>query len=460
NYRNYPNTNVGFYPKLNYGRNISYNRNYGPPPYYPGYGIVNQSIQPLAQRRFVRRTSRQKRISQNRPRTHSSQRQSRLGQQRKRFPRQIRLNEFMPVELRQASPSLPVDFNLATTAATTTASNINNGPVDALPQRVISATNTTQPFDVNNENNNQQRQTTITTTTSFRRRQRRVRQQQYRENQNVIENNRFDVLPENDSNEDVDLISNVDGNEPTLSTNSNKRAKKKKDKKKKNRAYFAYDRIMAWVQNETSSIDILDTSGNHAYFMASIPIYDEWIRANYDIQVWQHYLKMGTENKHWAKEIIQQTKKRDDFVKATTTTAAPVTPTTATTAQATVTSKPVVVPLCIERIRSKTDELEKLILKYLQHCTQHVKKMHETHIQLAKIQMDEVKALEEFEQIATPSQWNIHLALKSEMKLWSTKHKNYLTATKRVEYDIPPKFIEKVDLSFKIDASIINQDEA
>ncbi|CAF5195331.1 unnamed protein product, partial [Rotaria sp. Silwood1] len=44
----YPNTNVGFYHKLNYGRNIYYNRNYRPPPYYLGYGIVNQSIQQLA----------------------------------------------------------------------------------------------------------------------------------------------------------------------------------------------------------------------------------------------------------------------------------------------------------------------------------------------------------------------------------------------------------------------------
>ncbi|CAF5179028.1 unnamed protein product, partial [Rotaria sp. Silwood1] len=74
--------------------------------------------------------------------------------------------------------------------------------------------------------------------------------------------------------------------------------------------------------------------------------------------------------------------------------------------------------------------------------------------------MDEFKSLEEFERVATPYQWNIHLTLKSKMKLWSTKNKNYLAATKRVELDMPPKFIEKVDLSFKIDESIIDQDEA
>jgi hypothetical protein len=33
-----------------------------------------------------------------------------------------------------------------------------------------------------------------------------------------------------------------------------------------------------------------------------------------DLQVWQTYLKMGTQDKHWAKEVIQRTKKRDDLI--------------------------------------------------------------------------------------------------------------------------------------------------
>jgi hypothetical protein len=44
------------------------------------------------------------------------------------------------------------------------------------------------------------------------------------------------------------------------------------------------------------------------------------------------------------------------------------------------------------------------VLLYIQHCTQHVKKMSEKKIQLAKAQMEEYKALENFEQIATPVQ--------------------------------------------------------
>jgi hypothetical protein len=46
------------------------------------------------------------------------------------------------------------------------------------------------------------------------------------------------------------------------------------------------------------------------------------------------------------------------------------------------------------------------------------------------------------------------------MKSWSTKNKNYLAATKRVEYDLPPKFISNIDFTFKIDESIFNKDEA
>ncbi|CAF1443914.1 unnamed protein product [Rotaria sordida] len=145
----------------------------------------------------------------------------------------------MLAELCEASPNLPVDFNLATTPATTIASNVNNVPFDALPQRAIFAINTTQPFAVNNENNidinkqqqqlaygsNQQRPKI--TTTSFPRRQRRIRQQQYRQKQNIIENNRFAILAENnlDDNGDVDLVSNVDENEPVLAINRNKKKK-------------------------------------------------------------------------------------------------------------------------------------------------------------------------------------------------------------------------------------------
>ncbi|CAF4828079.1 unnamed protein product, partial [Rotaria sp. Silwood2] len=110
--------------------------------------------------------------------------------------------------------------------------------------------------------------------------------------------------------------------------------------------------------------------------------------------------------------------------------------------------------------REPVERIEKYILEYIHFCTQHMKKLAQSRIQLAKVQMEEYKALEDFEQIASPAQWSIHLVLKPKIKNWSTKNKNYQILSKRVELDMPRKFIEKFDFSFKVDESIISQDEA
>ncbi|CAF3714385.1 unnamed protein product, partial [Rotaria sordida] len=110
-------------------------------------------------------------------------------------------------------------------------------------------------------------------------------------------------------------------------------------------------------------------------------------------------------------------------------------------------------------VRKPVERIKKYILEYIHFCTQHVKKMAQTRIQLAKAQMEEYKALEDFEQIAILAQWNTHFLLKPKVKLWLTKNKNYQILSKRVELDMPPKIIDKVDFSFKIDESIISQDE-
>ncbi|CAF1515941.1 unnamed protein product [Rotaria magnacalcarata] len=65
------------------------------------------------------------------------------------------------------------------------------------------------------------------------------------------------------------------------------------------------------MQDNASAI--INSRGNQAYILASTTIYDDWIRNNYDLQVWENYLKMGTDDKHWAKEVIKGTKKRDDI---------------------------------------------------------------------------------------------------------------------------------------------------
>ncbi|CAF4921570.1 unnamed protein product, partial [Rotaria sp. Silwood2] len=147
-------------------------------------------------------------------------------------------------------------------------------------------------------------------------------------------------------------------------------------------------------------------------------------------------------DKHWAKEIIKRTKKRDDtinnrFVQKKINGLT----TSITQASATISSLQVQLTTYwiqtigggivastsattnANRTRDPADRLEKIILKYIHYCTQHVKKMAEQKIQLARAEIEEYKALASFEQIANPVQWNTHFILKPKMKLWNTKKK-------------------------------------
>ncbi|CAF3299535.1 unnamed protein product [Rotaria sp. Silwood2] len=284
---------------------------------------------------------------------------------------------------------------------------------------------------------------------------------------------------------------------------------------------FYYPNKDRWKNSKNA----ISGRGNQAYLLASALSYDDWVRNNHELQVWQAYLKMGTEQKHWVKEVIRRTKQRDDLINIRfvqkkinrlTTDIARACATISelqmqlstywmqTTCEtenqrlAQKTANTVAKKLSVEKARStvatgpvgtdKEDELatetteivqpaatttttknhapepveriEKYILDYIHFCTQHMKKLAQSRTRLAKVQMDEFKALEDFEQIASPAQLNIHLILKPKIKNWSTKNKNYQILAKRVELDLPQKIIKKVDFSFKTDESIISQDEA
>ncbi|CAF3387438.1 unnamed protein product [Rotaria socialis] len=526
NYPIYPNQYPNQYPNGNlYRRNIYYNRNYQnyqQQRRFNGYDIMNQPyIPPLQQIPQQRRLyPNQGRIGQptrarsgsNQNRGRSQSRQPQQQQQRRRRPRQLRLNDFMPTELRDPSPTapnLPQEFYLETIPA----------PPDALPQRQVFANaattasynnNTTQPFMVNQ---NQQQQTT--TTSSNRRQQRRGGQQQNQQNRRNRRNsnyNRFAELAEDNNNDNDDGPVEIDLNNEPIFRNKNRRDMKKK----KTRLYLESNRMLRWFEdNSKNSKNSASGRGNQAYLLATAPIYDEWVRNNYELQIWQTYLKMGTEQKHWAKEVVQRTKKRDETtncrfinkkINQIMTSIAQASATISdlqielstywmqnsseiTTQKQAHTTAELTTNLILERTglgstlaknavpastttttagsttvksahRDPVDRLEKHILDYIHHCTQHVKKVAETRVQLAKAQMAEFKALEDFEQIAAPSQWNIHVLLKPKMKVWSTKNKNHRTVLKRIEYDLPPKFISNIEFKFKIDESILSPDES
>ena len=144
------------------------------------------------------------------------------------------------------------------------------------------------------------------TISAFRRRQRRRRQQQYCQIDN--NNNRFATL--SDKNNGNDIVEDDDDDKP-VSMSRNKKTKKKKKKKK--RIYLEPTRMLRWLEdNSKSSKSAISGRDNQAYMLATAPIYDQWVRDNYEMQVWQTYLKMNTEQKHWAREVVQRTKRQDD----------------------------------------------------------------------------------------------------------------------------------------------------
>ena len=516
---------INYRPRT-FRRNIFYNRNYLPQrPYYDG-------LMAMPQGRFYQQTGQMRRDNLYRSRRRSSRRRSRSDQRpspsrqrQRRRPRQLRLNDFMPPQLRDpssASSNLPSEFTLgeetaaATTTAATTTSTITVDPPEALPQRerfVNRAANVTQPFIVNQNAPQQQQQGT--TTSSFRRRQRRTRQQQYRQTEN--NNNRFAVLSDIDDNQD-DIVEDENNNDDVREPAFKKNKPKNKRPTKKKKVYLESLRMIRWFEdNCRNSKNSISGRGNQAYLLATAPAYDQWIRDNYEMQVWQSYLKMGTEQKHWAKEVVQRTKKRDDAVnsrfvqkkinhlldniaQASATISdlqiqlgtywSQLTTETSAQKQAQATAE-IASNMIIERTglsstttvtsarpntspntdrttttttkapsRDPVDRIERYILEYIYHYTQHVRKRAQSRIELAKAQLSEFKAFEDFEQIATPSQWAIHILLQSKMKRWSRKKRNYETMLKRVEYDIPPKFITNVNFNFKIDESIITPEEA
>ncbi|CAF4466736.1 unnamed protein product, partial [Rotaria sp. Silwood2] len=150
--------------------------------------------------------------------------------------------------------------------------------------------------------------------------------------------------------------------------------------------------------------------------------------------------------------LMQKKKGQTATAQAETTDTAASSTTTTSTTSATTTKT--------GTTREPIERLESNILEYLYKPTQHVKKMAERKIQLAKAQMDEYKALEDFEQVATASHWNLDSILKPKIKLWSTKNKNNYIVQKRIELDLPPRFISNINFTFKVDESIINQEEA
>ncbi|CAF1521900.1 unnamed protein product, partial [Rotaria sordida] len=71
----------------------------------------------------------------------------------------------------------------------------------------------------------------------------------------------------------------------------------------------------------------------------------------------------------------------------------------------------------VPRLAFDIDQFGELMSNYIEDCIQHVKKMCDKRILLAKAQMDEYKGLEDFEQVSIAPHKIIHLVLKPKMKI-------------------------------------------
>ncbi|CAF4588637.1 unnamed protein product, partial [Rotaria socialis] len=102
---------------------------------------------------------------------------------------------------------------------------------------------------------------------------------------------------------------------PDEKTNDNESILIQEKNTKKTRCYLQQDQILKWYDSDSSSKkSMISDPANKAYILATVPIYDECLRVNFELQVWQSYLKMGIEQKHWAKEVTQRTKTCYDVV--------------------------------------------------------------------------------------------------------------------------------------------------
>ncbi|CAF3452874.1 unnamed protein product [Rotaria socialis] len=252
---------------------------------------------------------------------------------------------------------------------------------------------------------------------------------------------------------------------PNEKTNENESILIQQNNTTKTRCYLERNQILKWYDSYSSTTkSMISDPANRPYILATVPIYDECLRDNYELQVWQSYFKMGIEQKHWAKEVTQRTKTCYDVVNCQFI-RKKINQLVDNIVQADATIFDVQVQLIRywshrnSENHQTIESIEKQILEYISQCTPYVKKMFQGRIELAKVEIEEYKALTDFNQIATPAQFNFHFVLESKVKQCSMKNKSFVMVTKRAEYDLLPKFIEKMEFSFKIDESVMSQED-
>ena len=298
--------------------------------------------------------------------------------------------------------------------------------------------------------------------------------------------NRFAILAEADDYTDVEVDTADD--EYIQPVASKKKGSKNNNNiyngkaKKQVPGYLNDHRILKHFKNDPSLQDNRTYDGNKAYILNSAPHHDEMVRAIFEVQLWQFYSKLGLEENQSAKEVVNRTGKRDAYInsrfieKKTRQCQSTINRcrmaiadlqiqltdywTQISTRKKASTDKTASASSAHRRLCVDITQIDNSVKAYIKDCTKHVKIMTDNRVQLAKSELAEYKASNEFKNSADPLHWQIHLTLKPKIKTWSIKNKNNRIAQERVTHNLFPKFIENVNLDFKLDTAVLSAHEA
>ncbi|CAF4576342.1 unnamed protein product, partial [Didymodactylos carnosus] len=217
------------------------------------------------------------------------------------------------------------------------------------------------------------------------------------------------------------------------------------------------------------------------------PIYDAWIRDNYEYQVVEKLLEIGTKDKHWAHEIVKKSKSRDDNVnrqycihkiselqRAISNHGNAVTklqseliafvPYYNDVPGNTNNNGPVVThdEAAIQNARKPKIHLraaDNTIQEYLKIHTKKLAEICANRVQTAYAELKEFENLKTFEEKATPLQRAHVKILRDKLDIQYGKQKNVSFLKEQIQMEIVPKAVPKVHFSPHLDDRVLKKDK-
>ncbi|CAF1634809.1 unnamed protein product, partial [Didymodactylos carnosus] len=255
------------------------------------------------------------------------------------------------------------------------------------------------------------------------------------------------------------------------------------DKKFKNRPYLEPVRIRAHLN--TLAERNKNAVARHVirYCVEAAPFLDKWVCDQYEYQVWQKFLKLGSDTDsghiHWAQEIVKRTKTRDSRInKEFCVTQMTRLQKSILTASNEVTRSqgelaafaPAMLPAQTSRSSSAgvaqsqpeqtvTGQVlfaDEILRKYIQVQTHYVAKKCATRVAIAVAEQAEYTALQLFENRATAHQKTHAAVVKPKFEVLHIKEKNMKVLAKQVEFDMVPKSVPKFDFHYRIDEQALS----